>query len=435
MSLPQTPFTSKHLLKLKTSDLLLGMYVAELDCSWSKTPFPIGGFHIRTTDDIQVLQKFCKIVFIDTTQGAVPRAHQQSQLTILSTARRNVPTPATLKIDRDAYPDTGTIKQSIDKAFKLYTELQDTYLQISTAVRNGGTLNLKAIDKPIEAMIDCIVANPQTLIWLLNTDPTENKATNYCVRAAIWATILGRQIGMNRNQMSVLFKGTLLADIGMNLLPEKLVNKRGSFRKKEFLAYRRHVEFGMELLTPLKELDDRILTIVHCHHERHDGLGFPRKLRGEQIPALARFASLAYCFERLLGNNTPNGRCSPAKAMAKLYKQRVLKFPEQLASEFIHVMGMYPVGSVLKLATNELAIVIEQNAAEKLYPKVAIVTDSERNVLAEPKIVELVKEKQAKVSRDIIGVPDVKQLEVNPRDYTFRVHGTKLALGPLSIRF
>ncbi len=78
---------------------------------------------------------------------------------------------------------------------------------------------------------------------------------------------------------------------------------------------------------------------------------------------------------------------------------------------------------------------IEQDAAEKLYPKVAIVTDSERNVLAEPKIVELVKEKQAKISRDIIGVPDVKQLEVNPRDYTFRVHGTKLALGPLSIRF
>lgn len=434
MALTQTPYSSKHLLKLASGELLIGMFVADLDCNWSRTPFPVGGFHVRKTDDIQVLQKFCKFVYIDTTQGVIPRAHNQQQLTILSTARKAVPTPATLKIDRQAYPETRSIKHSIDKAYRLYTELQETYRNTTLAVRHGDKLNFKLIDKPMEAMIDCIIASPQTLIWLLNTDPTEHRAPNYCVRAAIWATILGRQIGMNRNQMSVLFKGTLLADIGMYLLPEKLVQKRGAFRKKEFCAYRKHVEFGLELLTPYKDLDDRILSIVHCHHERHDGRGFPRKLRGEQIPALARFANLAYCFERMLSSNAVKGPCSPARAMSKLYKQRVLKFPEQLASEFIHTMGMYPVGTVLQLATNELAIVTGQGE-EKLYPNVAIVTDAARNVLPEPKPVELVQEKEAKVSRAIVAVPDTKYLEINPRDYTFRLHGTKLALGPLSFRF
>jgi len=434
MAIPETPYSSNHLLKLDCRDLLLGMYIADLDCNWSATPFPVGGFHLRKADDIQVLQKFCKFVFIDTNQGIAPRAVNPDQLTILSSARKAVPVPAALKIDRDAYADTRTIKQSIDKAFQLYTELQTCFQQTTQAVRNGDELNLKDIEKPMEAMIDCIIANPQTLIWLLNTDPSNSRTSDYCVRAAIWATILARQIGMNRNKRTVLFLGTLLAEIGMYLLPERLVNKRGAFRKKEFLAYRKHVEFGLELLSQHEELDDRIKTILHCHHERHDGRGFPRRLRGEQIPALARFANLAYCFERLLGSNLPTGKCSPAKAMSKLYKQRVLKFPEQLVSEFIHVLGMYPVGTVITLASKELAIVLEQNPVERLFPRVALLTAADGTVLKVPKIIDLVNEKDAQPSRAIVNVPNVNRLAVKPSDYRFSFTGKKLGLGPLSFR-
>jgi len=434
MAIPETPYSSNHLHKLETRDLLLGMFIADLDCNWSATPFPVGGFHLRKPDDIQLLQKFCKFVFIDINLGVVPKAMNPNQLTMLSSARKAVPVPAALKIDRNAYSDTKTIKQSIDKAFELYTELQECFQKTTLAVRNGDDLNLQDIQKPMEAMIDCVIANPQTLIWLLNTDPSNVKTSDYCVRASIWAMVLARQIGMNRNQMTVLFQGTLLADIGMYLLPEKLVNKRGAFRKKEFLAYRKHVEFGLELLAQHKELDDRISTILHCHHERHDGRGFPRRLRGEQIPALARFANLAYCFERLLGSNLPAGKCSPAKAMSKLYKQRVLKFPEQLVSEFIHVLGMYPVGTVLTLATKELAIVLEQNSVEKLFPRVALLTSPDGTVLKEPKIIDLVNEKNAEQSRAILGVPDVNKLPIKPGNYTFRFSGKKLGLGPLKFR-
>lgn len=434
MAIPETPYSSDHLVKLESRDLLIGMFVADLDCNWSTTPFPVGGFHLRKADDIQTLQKFCKHVFIDTNQGIAPKAQNKNQLTILSTARKAVPVPAALKIDRSAYADTKTIKQSIDRAFELYTELQTCFHGTTVAVRNGDSLKLTDLNKPMEAMIDCIIANPQTLIWLLNTDLSNTKSSDYCVRAAIWATVLARQIGMNRNQMSVLFQGTLLADIGMYLLPERLIHKRGAFRKKEFLAYRKHVEFGLELLAQHKELDDRVMNILHCHHERHDGRGFPRRLRGEQIPALARFANLAYCFERLLGSNLPAGKCSPAKAMSKLYKQRVLKFPEQLVSEFIHLLGMYPIGTVLTLATKELALVLEQNPVEKLFPRVALLTSPDGAVLQEPKILDLVNEKNSAISRAIVGVPDVNRIPVNPGDYRFRFFGKKLGLGPLSFR-
>ena len=127
-------------------------------------------------------------------------------------------------------------------------------------------------------------------------NPDEVQATDYCVRASIWAAILARQFGIRKSEIQTLFMGTLLADIGMQALPEKLLSKRGSFRKKEFLAYKKHVELGMELVTSKSKLDSKVTGIIRCHHERHDGMGFPRGLQGEQIPQLARFANLAYSF-------------------------------------------------------------------------------------------------------------------------------------------
>jgi HD-GYP domain-containing protein (c-di-GMP phosphodiesterase class II) len=73
----------------------------------------------------------------------------------------------------------------------------------------------------------------------------------------------------------------LVADIGLSLLPNKLLDKRGSFRKKEFLVYCKHTQFSLELLGQEKGIDSRIAGIVRCHHERHDGSGFPRNLIGE----------------------------------------------------------------------------------------------------------------------------------------------------------
>jgi HD-GYP domain-containing protein (c-di-GMP phosphodiesterase class II) len=126
-------------------------------------------------------------------------------------------------------------------------------------------LNIAMLDRQLLHLIDTIVANPQALIWILNTESVASIAkqqANYCVRAAIWASILGRQLGMSRNDMKVLFQGTLLADIGMNLLPQRLVSKRGPFRRKEFLVYIKHVELGLEILSGQTALDTRVAGIV-----------------------------------------------------------------------------------------------------------------------------------------------------------------------------
>lgn len=435
-------YAADNLLRLSCAELLLGMFVFELDCAWSKTPFAMGGFHIKNVEDIEILTKHCKHVVIDTNKGVQPRKGRKDQLTILSSARKAAPESSSLKIDRDAYPVTRSIKQQIDKAHRLHHTLKADFAQQALAVRNGEEMDLSLLEKSMSGIIDSVIANPQTHIWLLNTDPTDRTDTDYCVRAAIWAVVLARQVGLPNREIKILCTGTLLADIGMQLLPERLVNKRGPFRKKEFLAYRKHIDFGVELISHYPDLDDRVTAIIHCHHERQDGLGFPRKLRGKQIPLLARFANLAYCFERLLGSNGEGPATPPSKALTKLYKQRALKFPEQLIVELIHVMGTYPIGSLITLSTGEVGLVLEQNLVERLSPKIAVLTDVDKTLLDGPAVVDLASQGKSKIDRSIVSsyrsqnsskrLGDGKDLD--PRNYSLSFFGKRVGIGSFSVR-
>jgi HD-GYP domain-containing protein (c-di-GMP phosphodiesterase class II) len=430
-----------NLLPLSCSELLLGMYVFELDCPWSKTPFAMGGFHLKNTEDIEILGKHCKTVIIDINKGVQPRKERQNQLTILSSARRAAPIAASLKVDRNVYPIRSSVKRQIDRASYLYSSIKADFSQQAKAVRNGDELDLQSISKQIKKLIDSILINPQTYIWLLNTDAGDRKDTDYCVRAAVWAAVLGRQVGMHSHDINVLFMGALLADIGLQLLPESLVNKRGPFRKKELLAYRKHVDLGVGLVSHYPDVDDRVLSIIRAHHERQDGLGFPRGLRGEQISLLARFANLAYCFERLLYNNNEEAIC-PAKALTRLYKQRALKFPEQLVVELIHVMGTYPLGSLVELSSGEVALVLNQNLTERLSPKVAILTDASKEPLQKSLLIDLAKQEKLKEQRSIIASYNTgnalkdyaRGAGIDPQNYAFSFFGKRVGIGRFSIR-
>ena len=435
MAIPESILNSDFQLRVESSDLLIGMYVSELDCAWSITPFPMGGFHVKTVGDIQVLQKYCKQVVIDTNKGLSPPVNRKTDLTILSSARKAAPPASALKVERDTYPVSQSIKQQIDSAALEYESLLNEFQHVADGVRTGTTLRLAKVSESSDKIIQSVLANPHTLIWILNTEAKPLTATAYCVRAAIWSAILARQIGMPEKDIKELFQGTLLCDIGMNLLPERLVNKRGPYRKKEFLAYRKHVEFGLELLGQHLELDDRVSSIVRCHHERHDGLGFPRGIKGEQLPALARFANMAYCFERLLYTNCDQRKTSPAKAITRLYKQRMLKFPEQLIVEFIHVMGLYPIGSVVELSSGELAIILEQNETERLFPRIGVISDAKHQLLEKPVVIDLSAGKDDNANRTIRNSANMRKLKLNLEEYRFQFFGKKIGLGSLAIRF
>ncbi|MEX2130551.1 MAG: DUF3391 domain-containing protein [Pseudohongiellaceae bacterium] len=423
-----------QLITLPCSDLLLGMYVCELDRPWTETPFPVKGFHIRRIEDLETLRLFCKQVVIDTTRGVSPRRQRAANLTILSSARKRSPPVAEIAVSHDVYKITGAVKQEIDTVERLYQELSTLYDKVIISARNDKPLRLASLTRVSGGIRNSIIRCPDAFIWFLNTNSHDSCLLNHSLRAAVWSLLLTRHIGYSTADMDVVFLGTLLADIGMAKLPESLVRKTGGFGRREYLAYRKHVRMGEDLLRIEGEVDNNVTSIVRAHHERHDGLGFPRGQRGDQIPVMARIANLAYCYDRLLKHGARGVTVAPANAVRRLYKQRKLKFTEQLVFEFIQVLGLYPAGSIVELTSREIAIVVEQNPGEKLQPKIALVTDDNKSLLKKPRLVNPVDNKSAADNWTVIRALELGSYAIQPENLREEIFGKRIGIGKFGVR-
>ena len=418
--------------KVKVGDLVLGMFIVELDRPWRDTPFPINGFHLRNFDDIQSLRTLCNHVYIDPNRGAGIR-RRNDQLTILSSARKRAPESAAIKIRHDVYPRSRSVRKEIDAASRIYQHLNNRLTIAINNAREHDPLGMKELYKLANATIDSVIRNPDAFIWYLNTSDQGNCILKHSIRASIWATVFAVYIGFKRDDIEALCVGTLLADIGMAKFSREFVAKRGPFKRKEYLAYRKHVGIGVDILRVEGDVDPRIISIVRSHHERHDGLGFPKAQRGDQISSLARVANLAYSYERLLKHSSESD-LSPATAISRLYKQRKLKFAEQLVFEFIKALGMFPAGTVVELASGEVGIVIEQNPNQRLTPKIMVVTTARKQIRKECALIN------QRTKKDDENVKAIKRslprgtYRVDPQKFTERIFGKRIGIGPVSMR-
>jgi HD-GYP domain-containing protein (c-di-GMP phosphodiesterase class II) len=430
LTLAPDPFT-----RVPCSDLVVGMFVAELDRPWKDTPFPINGFHIRRIEDLEALRRFCKHVVIDVSRGKAPKKMKPRELTILSSARKRAPAASAIAVRHDVYPITRSVKQEIDSLEQAYEALAKAFGQVIANARDEKPLGLTQLATPQTALLDSLCRCPDAAVWFLNTQSQRDAQLQHCLRAAIWAVLLGRHIGLTREELDTLLQGTLLADIGLARFPPSLVTKSGPFSRKEYLAYQKHVRIGEDILRVDGEASAQVINILRNHHERHDGRGFPRGQQGEQIPLLARIAHLAYSYDRLLKPFNARQPVVPATAVSRLYKQRMLKFMEQLVFEFIQSLGMYPAGSLVEVASHEVAVVVEQNPGEKLQPRLAVLLDAEKKPLTKVRLVNPVEDRSSALAMAITKALPPGSYGIDVNSLREQIFGKRIAIGKFGIRF
>ncbi|MCP5347831.1 MAG: DUF3391 domain-containing protein [Gammaproteobacteria bacterium] len=423
-----------HWIRIHARDLVLGMFIIELDRPWRDTPFPINGFHLRKFDQIQTLRALCETVYIDPSKGASPRSREPTKLTILSSARKRAPESQALNVNPEVYPRTRSVKQEIDNAEHLYAQLEQTLDRAIANARAQKALGLEEIYRLGRETIASAIRNPDGFIWFLNTSEAGNCLLKHSIRAAVWATVFACYVGFPRSDIEALFVGTLLADIGMAKFPPEFVCRSGPFTRQEYLHYRKHVGISVDILRAEEDLDPQVINIARSHHERHDGRGFPRGKRGDQITLPARIANLAYSYERLLRRSS-EADLSPATAVSRLYKQRKIKFADQLVYEFIKAIGMFPAGSVVELATGEIGIVTEQNPNQRLTPKITVVTTARKQLKNQFAQINRGGNKDQDLVTSITRSLKRGSYNIDPVRLTDRLFGRRFGLGKLGLRF
>ena len=358
-------------------ELQFGMFVAELDRPWTETPFMFQGFHLRTEEQRETLKKFCKHVFVDIERTEKPE-HR--------------PPPAEFKIrGQTKYVETVKVEVEYHAATQVYTKSVNRIDELLKPIsKPGGVLEAKDVKESVTQLTDSVVRNPDAMLLVTRLREKSAAAHARALQVSIYMIVFGRFLELAREELELLGLVGLLQDVGKTRLPASIMEKNTTLTPEEAEIFRRHVLLGAEILKETPGIPPRLLELAILHHERQDGTGYPRGLKGEQIGLYGSIAAIADTFDTLTAQRPRGGEpLSPSAALSYLYKERGTGYHSDLVEQFIQCVGVFPVGSVVELNSGEVGLVITQNLVRRLKPRVMIVLDAKGSPMRPHKILDL----------------------------------------------
>lgn len=361
-----------RLVKVPAMSLEPGMFVAELDRPWLQTPFALQGFVVSDSREVLYVSNYVDHVYVDAE-------YKGRHLSLVLATAPTAPDPRSRLELNEEFQRT---RISFDTA-------ADTLDRVFDSLRNGGKQDIRAVQEAVNPLIEGVFRNQEAVAALLRLKESGDYRYNHGVSMAVWAAIIGRHIGLHRDELEKLAVGCAMCDVGMTRLPSELLDQAENLTPQQLRVVQAHPIMGAELVAKSKEVDFEILAIIENHHERMDGSGYPRGIEGAAIPLLARIAGLVDTYDAMI-TPRPYARARTShEATQELLDCKGTLFQEALVEQFVQAVGLFPTGTLVELNTGEVAIVVSQNNTRRLKPEVVIVLDEHKERMEAVKIVDL----------------------------------------------
>jgi HD-GYP domain-containing protein (c-di-GMP phosphodiesterase class II) len=269
-------------------------------------------------------------------------------------------------------------------------------------------------------MIDSVLRNQDAMAWLVYLRKRDEYAYHHSIASSVWAVILGRHLGFDRQGLDTLAIGGMLLDIGKAKLPESLTARDGKLSPAEYEAIKKHVAHGLQMVKLTPGINADVLAMIEGHHERADGTGYPKGLKGADIPVFARIGGLVDCYDAMTSQRPWARAKSPYDAIRELNTLSGVHFQKEMVEQFVQALGMFPTGSVVEFNTGEVGIVVEQNRVRRLRPKVMLVLDAAKQPLAEYRTLDLRKcpsDQNDSGAYWIVGGHETGAFGLDPKNY------------------
>jgi HD-GYP domain-containing protein (c-di-GMP phosphodiesterase class II) len=368
--------SKKH---LSVGELQFGMYIAELDRPWTDTPFMFQGFHLRNDKQLEALRKFCKHVFVDAARSELP-VMVRSPAHAPATTAPGFSTKGTAQ-----YPEQSRVENEIGVCAELY-------LQTVKALRDmlQPPLDGAAVVRALNRLADSVVRNPDALLLMAKMRKTELAAHARALQVSIYMMVFGRFLQLEREQIETLGLLGLLQDVGKTRLPEALLAKREEeLGAEEIDMLKKHAELSAHILGVTAGLPSKFAPLALLHHERQDGTGYPRALKGYQIGLYGAIAAICDGYETFLAPPPFGEGRSSSAAVSLLLKDRGTAYHGPLVEQFIRCMGSFPVGTLVELTSGEVGVVVAEHLLQRIKPKVMLVLDRAGQRVAAGRIIDL----------------------------------------------
>jgi HD-GYP domain-containing protein (c-di-GMP phosphodiesterase class II) len=374
--------------EVSVDELQFGVYISELDRPWTETPFMFQGFELKDEKQLKILKEYCKKVFIDLEKG----------LDLVDRKLQSGPPgskPPSVLADikkKTRYEEQASVDAELPRARAAQAKTETAVKDLLDAVRAGKAIDGPRVREAVTSMTDSVVRNPDAMLLLSKMKEKGERNLDRAVGVSIYMITFGRFLQLPREQLDLLGMLGLLQDVGKMRLPSDLLEKTASLTKDEVESCRGHVLLSVAILKHTTGIPPELPALAALHHERYDGSGYPNRLKGPEIGLFGTIAGLVDCFDALTHPRPYGDALAPSNALSMIYNWRDTQFDGPLVEQFIQCIGIFPVGAIVELNSGEMGIVIAQNLARRLQPRVMVVLDNKGNQKRPPLVLDLAKD-------------------------------------------
>ncbi|WP_394560397.1 HD-GYP domain-containing protein [Aquipseudomonas alcaligenes] len=375
--------------RIPVSDLLVGMYIHEFCGSWMDHPFWKGRFLLDNERDLQrVRESDVTEVWVDVSKGLDIPAGQisQSVAEVEAEAEQRLQAAA----ESELPPARASLEDEVQRAVKLCAQSKEAVVQMFSDARMGQAVSLDGVGELVKEISDSVLRHPNALISLARLKTSDEYTYMHSVAVCALMIAMARQLGLSELQVREAGEAGLLHDIGKMAIPDSILNKPGKLTDAEFGTMRSHPEAGARMLLDCRQISALVLDVCLHHHEKFDGSGYPHRLAGEQISLFARMGAICDVYDAITSDRPYKKGWDPAESIRKMAEWKG-HFDPQLFQAFVKSLGIYPIGSLVRLESGRLGVVMEQHEKSLLTPKVKVFFSARSKMPIPQEVLDLAK--------------------------------------------